>query len=552
MFGRHSSLPSRARATRATALAALAVVACAAVSAPNAADAVTPVAPAAVIPATHDLWHMDEASGTTMKDATGNHPGSLHTVELAQIGVASTGYRFNGTSSYVRIPNTPDLNAGPRDVHIAFSMNTTTVPAVPDYDLFRKGEAPSQEYKVELQPNGSVTCYFKGDLGSTTATSAPGLQDGKWHDIRCEKFSSSVVLTVDGTKYTKSKAVGSISNDFDVIVGAYPTGDFYRGFMDELSFSIDGDLVAPPTASFTATPDTGAAPLDVAFEDTSTGTPTSWSWNFGDNSSSTAQNPSHTFRTPGTYTVSLTARNEGGSTTATRTVTVRDVTAPDGAYTVSPASAVARSTAVTLQQQSLSDDFTPASGITRQVRWGDGSAAFAWTSGTTTTHVFPSAGSFTPQITLVDAAGNSRTVSAPSVSVSGPPALVARDTSAPSVWLVPPATSRSSVSSWRVLRGASSDGAGTGVRFVTLRVIEKRGSAWFAYRAGSHSWVRATSRAAALRRASATRVVPSSSKTFQERLYGLRRGLLEVRFTATDRAGNRSGTHLVSHRLVRP
>ena len=104
MFGRHSSLPSRARATRATALAALAVVACAAVSAPNAADAVTPVAPAAVIPATHDLWHMDEASGTTMKDATGNHPGSLHTVELAQIGVASTGYRFNGTSSYVRIP----------------------------------------------------------------------------------------------------------------------------------------------------------------------------------------------------------------------------------------------------------------------------------------------------------------------------------------------------------------------------------------------------------------------------------------------------------------
>jgi hypothetical protein len=103
-----------------------------------------------------------------------------------------------------------------------------------------------------------------------------------------------------------------------------------------------------------------------------------------------------------------------------------------------------------------------------------------------------------------------------------------------------------------VLRGGSSDGAGTGVRFVTVRVIEKRGSAWFAYRAGSHSWVRATSRAAALRRASATRVVLSSSNTFHERLYGLRRGLLEVRFTATDRAGNRSGTHLVSRRLVRP
>ena len=229
-------------------------------------------------------------------------------------------------------------------------------------------------------------------------------------------------------------------------------------------------------------------------------------------------------------------------------VRVRDVTAPDGSYTVSTASAAAGSTTVTLQQQSLSDDFTPASGITRRVSWGDGSAAVSWTSGTTTTHVFRSAGSFTPQVTLVDAAGNARTVSAPTVSVSP----VARDTSAPSVWLVPPATSRSSVASWRVLRGASADGTGTGVRFVTLRVIEKRGATWFAYRAGSHSWVRATSRAAALRRASATRVVVSSSSSFQQRLYGLRRGLLEVRFTATDRAGNRSGTHLVARRLVRP
>ena len=88
MFGHHSSHPARARATRAIALTA--VAACAAVSTPNAADGAV-VTPDAVIPATHDLWHMDEPSGTTMEDATGNHPGSLHTVQLAQIGVASTG-----------------------------------------------------------------------------------------------------------------------------------------------------------------------------------------------------------------------------------------------------------------------------------------------------------------------------------------------------------------------------------------------------------------------------------------------------------------------------
>ena len=548
MFGhRHSRL----RAASATAITTL--VACAAVTAPEAATgAVAPAAvPAPVIHATHDFWHMNEAGGTTMVDATGSHPGTVHGVTLGQAGIASAAYAFNGRSSFVTIPNAKDLNAYNRDVHISFSMRTSTVPAVPDYDLFRKGQAPSQEYKVELQRDGQLTCYFMGTLGSVEVSSPPGLQDGAWHDIRCEKFSGSVVLTVDGTKFTRTRTLGSISNDFDMIVGAYPTGDFYEGLMDELEFSIDGDTVEPPTASFTSSATSGSAPLPVAFTDTSSPAPTSWSWSFGDSSSSTDQNPTHTYAKPGTYTVTLTSQNSGGSTTATRTVTVNDTNAPNGSYSVSPARAAAGSTTVTLQQRALSDDFTPTSGITRRVSWGDGSAAFPWTSGTTTSHVFGTAGRFTPKVTLTDAAGNTRTVSAPTVSVSGQRTPVARDRSAPSVSLVPPSTARSSASSWRFLRGAASDGSGSGVRYVTLRVIEKRGSTWFAYRASSHSWVRATSKAAALRRASATRVVPSSTNAFHERLYGLRRGLLEIRFTATDRAGNRSGTHLVSRRLVR-
>ena len=47
----------------------------------------------------------------------------------------------------------------------------------------------------------------------------------------------------------------------------------------------------PPVASFSGTPTIGAPPLTVAFTDTSSGSPTAWSWNFGDNGSSTVQNP---------------------------------------------------------------------------------------------------------------------------------------------------------------------------------------------------------------------------------------------------------------------
>ncbi|TFV68758.1 PKD domain-containing protein, partial [Blastococcus sp. CT_GayMR19] len=98
-----------------------------------------------------------------------------------------------------------------------------------------------------------------------------------------------------------------------------------------------------PTASFTRSPASGTAPLTVSFTDTSTGSPTSWAWNFGDSGTATTQNPSHTYSTAGTYQVTLTATNAGGSnTSAAQTVTVNPAdpgpTAPVASFTRSPAS----------------------------------------------------------------------------------------------------------------------------------------------------------------------------------------------------------------------
>ena len=85
---------------------------------------------------------------------------------------------------------------------------------------------------------------------------------------------------------------------------------------------------AAPVASFTASPTSGTAPLNVAFTDTSTGSPTSWAWAFGDGGTSTTQNPSHTYSTAGTFTATLTATNAGGSTSASRTITVTGGSTP--------------------------------------------------------------------------------------------------------------------------------------------------------------------------------------------------------------------------------
>ncbi|MFA7198515.1 MAG: PKD domain-containing protein, partial [Methanoculleus sp.] len=88
------------------------------------------------------------------------------------------------------------------------------------------------------------------------------------------------------------------------------------GYITVTSGGSGGDA---PVANFTADVTSGKAPLTVNFTDLSTGSPTSWLWDFGDGTNATGQNPQHTYTTVGTYDVSLTATNADGSTTATKT-----------------------------------------------------------------------------------------------------------------------------------------------------------------------------------------------------------------------------------------
>ena len=59
-----------------------------------------------------------------------------------------------------------------------------------------------------------------------------------------------------------------------------------------------------PAATFSATPAAGTAPLSVSFTDTSTGSPTSWAWDFGDGATSMLRNPVHTYAAPPATTLS--------------------------------------------------------------------------------------------------------------------------------------------------------------------------------------------------------------------------------------------------------
>jgi PKD repeat protein len=67
-----------------------------------------------------------------------------------------------------------------------------------------------------------------------------------------------------------------------------------------------------PAAGYVAPPPTsGCAPLTAQFTDATVGS-IGWLWDFGDGTTSTLQNPIHTYNTPGTYVVALTTTSAGG------------------------------------------------------------------------------------------------------------------------------------------------------------------------------------------------------------------------------------------------
>ena len=86
-----------------------------------------------------------------------------------------------------------------------------------------------------------------------------------------------------------------------------------------------------PRAKFSAKWAEGSPPLVVTFTDLSSDNPKSWTWDFGDGTGSSEQNPTHTYTAPGGHLVYLEVANQSGTDSAQATITVKSpCAAPEG------------------------------------------------------------------------------------------------------------------------------------------------------------------------------------------------------------------------------
>lgn len=134
--------------------------------------------------------------------------------------------------------------------------------------------------------------------------------------------SFSVILTLENERNPRFAAVERRVEGYSSHATSQPGESYFsidngRSFIDLAGQLPDANFCIraythtgtdPLTASFTASPLTGTAPLAVQFTDTTSGSPNRWFWSFGDGTQSIQQNPVKTFTRPGSYSAILTVK----------------------------------------------------------------------------------------------------------------------------------------------------------------------------------------------------------------------------------------------------
>jgi len=143
---------------------------------------------------------------------------------------------------------------------------------------------------------------WKKNIGEAVVEGTPVIvNDIVYLGLRKTDQGNLMAVSMNGTTlwYT-------LVGDGDMGAPAFANGVVYAKGSDGYFYAVGNPL------SFSAAPAAGPAPLTVAFRDTTPQKTSGWSWSFGDGTTSTEQNPVHTYARPGTYTVTFKASDAAG------------------------------------------------------------------------------------------------------------------------------------------------------------------------------------------------------------------------------------------------
>ncbi len=301
-----------------------------------------------------------------------------------------------------------------------------TTPTVTQYDTITQnsihdnGTAGSDPFGIDLAPFGQVNTVANADpdvnesilapvLGAPTAASVDASTCG---GCTVELFvadhpagdhgSGRTYLgnqVADASGLATFALPSSVDGQVVTATATNPAGSTSE-FSNNVLIPTSSIGNTPPTAAFTPTCNGLACTFDASASVDADGTVVSYSWDFGDTHTGSGVAPQYSFAAPGTYTVTLTATDDGGATGTTSV----DVTVVD----LPPAAAFTGACTGSSCSFDASTSSDPDNAI----------ATYTWDFGDTTTgtgahvtHTYDASGDYTVTLTVDDGEGGTATAS---------------------------------------------------------------------------------------------------------------------------------------------
>ncbi len=389
---------------------------------------------AAVVGADPDLyWRFDGAAKGYITDSgSAGRSGRIEdglTFGGGAAGVPGQSGIFNGGRV---IAEKPMANPTRFTSEIWFKTTTQQGGVLIGFGSVPDGYSWQNDRKIYMLGDGRLEFGTYPGFQSFT-TSDKAYNDGQWHLAAASLGQDGTKLYVDGELVASNSQQGAENYTGYWRVGGdnpwrAPQGDFH-GQLDEAAvystvlsaetikshFDTGKTGVAPnqaPTASFTSTPVNLDASFDASKSADADGTIASYAWDFGDGQTGTGVTPTHTYATPGTYTVTLTVTDDKGATgTAQAQVTATEK--PNAAPT-----AAISSTATYLAASFDGTGSKDSDGSVASYAWdfGDGQTG----TGSKVDHTYGTGGTYTVTLTVTDDRGATGTTTK-SVTVAPKP-----------------------------------------------------------------------------------------------------------------------------------
>ena len=296
-------------------------------------------AAATLAPGVSAFFEMNEAAGTPVM-----HDSGPQALDAAVDPTAITsGVQFNGATGYswvhrdpeqapasperiIQIPDNAALEPGNGPLTIELRYRTKENFG----NITQKGQSASVGGQWKIQaPGGIPSCLFKGSAGQVATGSITPLNDEQWHNLTCAYSSAGVTMYVDGVyRSRKLGSAGTIDNAIPMTIGGKincdqiaVTCDYFSGQIDYVKLTKAANL--SPVSTFTSSCFGQLCSFDSTAAADQDGSLTSYAWDFGDGTTSTSPNPSHTYAAAGTFGVRLTVTdNQAATSTVTRSVVV--------------------------------------------------------------------------------------------------------------------------------------------------------------------------------------------------------------------------------------